>query len=321
MRINKQTGFTLVEMVVVISIMAIIAGLSTLIIGRSLDSYAALDRRQKLQTSIRLALERISRELRHALPYSLCVADNVGACVTTAENTIYFIPIKDSGRYQDINGRYTQPGGGNEQRKRRLRTISSGDGADERLDVLSTNDVLIDGIKKNRLNAIGNIDTVGGNGGDWVVVFNTNNTDVYQGLNNVRHQIHEITAKDVFNDNDPNQTIDYIEFADNPPDGNTANVLFATHSPQRRLHIIANNVVTLFRFDSATKSLYRDTTIFSAPTTAVNQKLLMENVQACSFTYIAGGLQQSPILRIDLTVEDQGEKVQIVQEERIYNVP
>jgi len=314
MRKNKQTGFTLVEMVVVISIMAIIGGLSSLIIGRSLDAYAALDRRQKLQSSIRLALERISRELRHALPYSLCVHNGTACVPSSAQNTIYFIPIKSSGRYQDLAGRYTQPGGGNERRKRRLRV--TGDGDDWRLDVLSTNDVLIDGIKKNRLTALGDIDAPP-NGGDWVVVFNTNNTDVYQGVNNVRHQIYSITPRDVFNDNDPNQTIDYILFH---PD-NSQQVTFAAHSPERRFHIIANNVVTLFRYDALTKSLYRDTTTFSAPTTTVNEKLLMENVQACSFTYIPGGLQQSPLLRIDITVEDRGEKVQIVHEERIYNVP
>ena len=92
--INKQSGFTLVEIIIVISIMGIIGGLSTLIIGRSLDSYAALERRTDLQTSIRLAVERISRELRHALPHSLCVHDGA-SCVGTAENRFYFIQKLD----------------------------------------------------------------------------------------------------------------------------------------------------------------------------------------------------------------------------------
>lgn len=63
---NKQAGFTLVEIIIVIAIMGIIGGLSSMIIGRSLDSYAALERRTNLQTSIRLAVERISREVRNA---------------------------------------------------------------------------------------------------------------------------------------------------------------------------------------------------------------------------------------------------------------
>ena len=104
--VKKQPGFTLIEIIIVITIVAIIGSLSLVIIGRSLDSYATLDRREKLQASTRLVLERISRELRNALPYSLCVHDGV-TCSTTAQNKFYFIPIKSSGRYQDIGGRYT----------------------------------------------------------------------------------------------------------------------------------------------------------------------------------------------------------------------
>lgn len=310
MKHNKTSGFTLVEIIVVISLLAIIGNLSVVIIGRSLDSYAALDRRYKIQSSIRLVIERISRELRNALPYSVCASDGT-SCTTTPQNMFYFIPVKTSGRYQNVGGRYTSPSTGNQQRKRRLRILPQDDA---RLDVISTN-------SDNRLNAIGNIDTLSGDAGDWVVVFNTNNTDVYQGTNNVRHQIHSITAKDVFNDNDPNQTIDYILFADNPPDGSPAQVGFANQSPEKRMHVIANNIVTLFRYDAVTKSLYRDTTTFSAPSTQVNEKLLMENVEDCTFTYIPGGTQNASLLRIDITIKIQNEKVQIIHEAHIYNVP
>ena len=90
---NKQSGFTLIEMIVVISIVAIIAGISSLIIGRSLDSYAALDRRNQLQASIRLVLERISREVRNAIPYSVCVY-NGSNCSTSPQDKFYFIPSR-----------------------------------------------------------------------------------------------------------------------------------------------------------------------------------------------------------------------------------
>ena len=105
---NKQSGFTLVEIIIVIAIMGIIGGLASMIIGRSLDSYAALERREHLQTSIRLAVERISRELRHALPNSICVHGG-SSCVTSAQNRFYFIPVKAMGRYQDRPGVYTAP--------------------------------------------------------------------------------------------------------------------------------------------------------------------------------------------------------------------
>jgi len=312
---TKQSGFTLIEMVVVISIMAIIAGISSVIIGRSLDSYAALDRRNELQASVRLVLERISREVRNAVPYSICVYDG-SKCSSTPQDKFYFIPIKDSGRYQDRGGRYDNTN----IRRRRLR-IANND--DRRLDVLSTN-------ANNRLNAIGNVDTPAPyNTGDWVVVFNTNNTDIYKpvtdGTNdaNIRHQIYSVTTRDIQNDGDATNDIDYIQFTDydytnDPPE--TGQVGFASHSLSRRLHIIANDVVTLFYKDGS--NLYRDTTTFAAPGTATtNTRLLMENVEACTFTYIPGGTQDAAILRIDLTIAIQGEKIQLIHEAQVYNVP
>lgn len=309
---KQPSGFTLVEIIVTISIMAIIGSLSSIIIGRSLDAYAALDRRQKLQSSIRLTLERISRELRHALPHSLCIYnDTAAACSPDAQEKFYFIPVKSSGRYQDLGNRYTHPTTGNEQRKRRLRIFPSDD---QRLDVISTN-------TNNRLDAIGNVDTPPANNtGDWVVVYNINNSNIYQGTNNVRHQIHSITQKDVWNNGDPLHTIDYILFADNPPDGSPAQVGFANHSPTRRLNIIANDVVTLFYKEG--RNLYRDTTTFANPQTpSGNQRILVENVEKCTFSYIPGGRQRADLLRIGITVEDKGERIDIIHEAHIYNVP
>lgn len=317
---NKQSGFTLIEMVVVISIVAIIASLSSSIIGRALESYAALDRRNQLQASIRLVLERISREVRNSVPYSVCVY-NGSNCSTSPQDKFYFIPVKDSGRYQHLNRvngdrDYT----GTNIRRRRLRIANSDD---RRLDILSTN-------AKNRLNAIGNIDTPAPyDTGDWLVVFNINNTDIYQpvtdGTNdaNVRHQIYSITTRDIQGDGDPTNDIDYIQFTDydytnDPPD--TGQVGFANHSPSKRFQIIANDVVTLFYKDG--RNLYRDTTTFADPATpTVNTRLLMENVEACTFTYIGDGVQNAVVLRIDLTVEIQGERVQVVHEAQVYNAP
>lgn len=285
---NKQSGFTLVEIIIVIAIMGIIGGLSTLIIGRSLDSYAALERRTDLQTSIRLAIERISREVRHALPHSICV-NNGGACANNG-NRFYFIPVKDSGRYQDKPGAYSAPPP--IQRDR----LAIAPHSNDRFDVLSTN-------AASRLN-VGN--------GDWAVVYNLNNTDIYTNLNNVRHQINSVVQKDIHNDGNAATDINQIQL--------TANQSFANNSPTRRFHIIANDVVSLFYLDGT--DLKRDTTTFNAPNTAtVNTRLLMQNVQACVFTYTPGSPQRAGLLRIDITVTQQGETVQVIQDAHVYNTP
>lgn len=287
---KRQSGFTLVEIIIVIAIMGIIGGLSTLIIGRSLDAYAALERRENLQTSIRLAVERISRELRHALPNSICV-NNGGACIVGAGTgtQFYFVPIKDSGRYQDKPGAYTAPP---PILRDRLPVFPRND---DRFDVLSTN-------ATNSINATAN---------DWVVVYNLNNTDIYLGTNDVRHPINAVVLKDIHNDGLATTDINQIQFA--------GNVTFAQPSFTKRFHVIDNNnQVTLFYLNGT--NLYRDTTSFANPNTAtVNTRLLMQNVQACTFSYTAGNQTRSGLLRINITVAEQGETIQVIHNAHVYN--
>ena len=291
-RIQSQQGFTLVEIIIVIAIMGIIGGLSSLIIGRSLDSYTALERRTDLQMSIRLAVERISRELRHALPHSLCV--NNGAGCLSSGNRFYFIPVKDSGRYQDRPGVYVV---GPPIQRDRIKITGTGS---SQFDVLSTNNQLSGA---NRINAAI---------GDWVSIYNLNNIDVYAGTNDVRKRINNIILKDINNDGDNTTDIDQIQFA--------GNERFANHSPSRRFHVIQNDVVTLFYLDGT--DLKRDTTSFATPNTAtVNTRLLMQNVQACNFTYTAGSPQRAGLLRIDITVTQQGESIQVIHDSHVYNTP
>ena len=80
-------GFTIIEAIVVIVITGILAGIVALIIGRTAGSYDSLNRRDKLQTSARLAIERIVREVRHALPSSICTF-NGATCAGPADRRL-----------------------------------------------------------------------------------------------------------------------------------------------------------------------------------------------------------------------------------------
>lgn len=285
-----QSGFTLVEVIIVIAIMGIIGGLSTLIIGRSLDSYAALERRENMQTSIRLAVERISRELRNALPNSICV-NNGGACINGAGNQLYFIPVRDSGRYQDRPGSYTAPP---PILRNRLPVAPL---SLDRFDVLSTN------IANPLLAAVG----------DRVVVYNINNVDIYNPVNNIRRPINAIVPIDI--DGDANPDTVQIRF--------NGNQSFANHSPTRRFHII-DNTQQVTSFSLIGNQLFRDTTTLNAPITAVAPQLLIQNVQpciACTFTYTPGSQTRAGLLRINITVAEQGETIQVIHDAHVYNTP
>ena len=69
-------------------------------------------------------------------------------------------------------------------------------------------------------------------------------------------------------------------------------------------------------------NLYRDTTDFNTPDApSGNQRLLMENVQSCTFTYTPGSQQRAGLLRIDITVSIQGEQIQVIHNAHVYNTP
>ncbi|MDQ5905382.1 MAG: biosis protein MshO [Pseudomonadota bacterium] len=88
-------GFTLVEMVVVIAITAIIAGMIGSFIRWPVNAYFDTERRARLTEAADTALRRISRDLRTALPNSVRVV------AVGATTYLEFIPTVGGGRYRN----------------------------------------------------------------------------------------------------------------------------------------------------------------------------------------------------------------------------
>ncbi len=72
-RQNRQKAFTLIEMITVIVLLGIIAGLLTPFIAKAMQAYTHSKARAELVAKGRLALERLAREVRQAVPNSLSV--------------------------------------------------------------------------------------------------------------------------------------------------------------------------------------------------------------------------------------------------------
>lgn len=288
-KFNK--GFTIIEIVVVIVISGIIGGLVVTIIGRTTSSYHALDRRDKLTTSARIAVERISREIRHALPNSICIHSGA-ACVTTAQNRLYFIQTKDAGRYQGATGNYAD--GSSARNPLAITPITA-----------NTFDVISDNTIAATSNDVGLFVAID----DWVAVYNVNNANVYAGNN--RRQITAINTFDI--DGTAGDDILRLTLSNNTG--------FPLHSPQRRFHIIENYSRIIYLQGS--NIFLANSTNLDNPNTidANNNNLLLENVLTLTFRYAPGSLQRSGLLHIDLTVEDEGEQIHIIHEAHVYNVP
>lgn len=88
---NQCGGFTLIELITVMVILAIIAVIGTNFIVSSTEAYNSTQTRAKLVNQGRQAVERITRQLRGALPNSIQL---------TAGNTcIQFLPLASGGFY------------------------------------------------------------------------------------------------------------------------------------------------------------------------------------------------------------------------------
>ncbi len=85
-----QSGFTLVEAVIVIVITGIVAGMVATFIKVPVDAYFDLQRRAELTDVADTTLRRMARDIHGALPNSVRINGNY----------LEFIPIKGAGRYR-----------------------------------------------------------------------------------------------------------------------------------------------------------------------------------------------------------------------------
>lgn len=102
---RRARGVTLIEMVIVISITAIIAGAVAVFIARPIEGYADATRRAELTDIADTALRRMTRDLRTALPNSIRITES-----PPASGILYLEYLQTSG-----GGRYraeAESGGG-----------------------------------------------------------------------------------------------------------------------------------------------------------------------------------------------------------------
>ena len=91
---SKQRGFTMVELVIAIVLMGIIAVGATGFIISSVKGYSDMSRREGIAGTSRVAIDRILREVRNALPNS--------ARTDASGNCLEFVPILAATQYVNI---------------------------------------------------------------------------------------------------------------------------------------------------------------------------------------------------------------------------
>lgn len=94
---NNQ-GFTLIEMVVVITIVAVLAAGAALFIRNPTQAFIDSENNANLTDRADTALRRMARDIRNALPNSVRVT------TSGSDSFIEFIPVKAAGRYRAAVG-------------------------------------------------------------------------------------------------------------------------------------------------------------------------------------------------------------------------
>lgn len=89
---RRAAGFTLIEAVMTIALTGIVASMVAVFLRAPVTAYVDLNRRAALTDAADLALRRVSREIRLALPNSVRV-DATGTYIE-------FLPTSDGGRYR-----------------------------------------------------------------------------------------------------------------------------------------------------------------------------------------------------------------------------
>jgi MSHA biogenesis protein MshO len=281
-RHSRQSGFSLFELILVIVLLGIMAGVAGLLITSPIDAYRDQVRRQLLVDQAEMALRQIARDVRQALPNSIrSVAVGTGFSLEMV-NTI------DGARYRDEFGGV----------------------------FLLDTDVLDFTAADNQFNFLGLLGSASLAAGQRIAIYNTSPDDIYPDAANDSNPGVVTTSMTSLilapNGNEHQVTMaPPFQFSQQSP-GQRA---FVVDGPISYLCDPLTGQITRF-----TNYDYLVAQPAAVPMGA-SQGPLVTKLTSCSLDYSAGTATRGGLITLEISLSDSGETITLLHQIHVDNVP
>ena len=293
-RSTAEQGFTLIEVIMVLILVGILSTITVRILSAPFQAFQDQSRRATLTAEADLALTRMVREIRLAVPNSVRVSSDGHG------QYLEFIPTIDGGRY-----RFHAPDATPMNPDHRL---SCGSGATP---------------TRQTFEVLGGLLTGQARPNDYVIVYNASTTgteaNAYAGGANPTGQSHNRAQINAISSS-TTTTITLTQAHRFPR---------CSGSPEQRFHIAPQSGPVTFYCQG--DSLYRITgygyqttqptlaTAFGGTTAGVHR--LTQNVAACDFSYDPGTHVRNAVVSLSLSLQQEDEYVRLLYQAQVVNVP
>ena len=292
--IRPETGFTIFELVIVMVISSIVAGMLNSFIRRPMEAYRDMERRATLVDVAESALRRMARDVRASLPNSLRVSGD--------QLSLEILHLGEGARYREDPG--TNPSTSEDHTAASDWLSFSGD------------------TQFNILGRLTHLDPNYGQAlaaGTRLAIYNTSANVYADAATSANPGVITPAAT----------TITVTDDTDEDKITLSSSFEFLLRSPRQKVYVIDTPVSyicdlageTITRYGSYSINAAQPTDPGIAPLSTAASALVTNRVGACEFTYDPGTPTRGGLLTIALTLSEAGEQIRLFQQVHVNNTP